>query len=259
MTTVLLPFHQDEQVSSRSIALADDTAVSLVAPTPTGADQWQRLVALYDALAREVWNSVTAGGPTTVVAGDCLAWLGTLAGVQRAGLDPSVVWFDAHGDVHTMASSTSGYLGGMALRMGLGGDPSLLGVPLGIRPIPESRAVLVDARDLDPAETDYLATSQVTRTSVQAIGPGDLPEGPAIVHIDLDVIDPAEVPGLRFPAAGGPTTAAVLAAMTRLFDSGQVVVLDIACPWHEPTDDNQVRGRLELLARLTGSLWRPDA
>jgi arginase family enzyme len=147
-------------------------------------------VVLYDSLGSEVANSVSAGGPTTVVAGDCLAWLGTLAGAQRAGLDPSVVWFDAHGDLHTVASSTSGYLGGMALRMGLGADRGLLGAPLGLRPIPGSRAILVDARDLDPAESDYLATSEVTHTSVAAIGPDDLPDRPVILHIDLDVIDP---------------------------------------------------------------------
>jgi arginase len=256
MTTLLLPFHQDERVGGRSIVLPDEAAASQIAPTPTGADQWQRLVALYDALGREVANSASAGGPTTVVAGDCLAWLGTLAGAQRAGLDPSVVWFDAHGDLHTVVSSTSGYPGGMALRMGLGGDASLLSAPLGLRPIPEGRAILVDARDLDPAEINYLATSEVTHTSVHAIGPDDLPAGPVILHVDLDVIDPTEVPGLRFPAAGGPTTAAVLAALTRLLDSGQVAVLDIACPWHEPTDDNQAHRRSELLALITGIAYR---
>ena len=65
------------------------------------------------------------------VTGDCLATLGTLVGLQRAGLDPSLVWFDAHGDVHTLKSSTSGYLGGMALRMAMGGDFTRLGVLAG--------------------------------------------------------------------------------------------------------------------------------
>lgn len=251
MTTFLLPFHQDERVGPRSIVLPENVAVSVVAPPLSGAGQWQRLGGLYDALADAVADSVAGGGPTTVFAGDCLAWLGTLAGAQRAGLDPSVVWFDAHGDLHTVASSTSGYLGGMALRMGLGGDPGLLGVPLGLRPIPDARAVLVDARDLDPAETEYLATAHVTHTSVQEIGPDDLPEGPVILHVDLDVIDPMEVPGLRFPAPGGPSVAVTVDALSRLLDSGRVAVLDIACPWHDPTDDGQARRRGELLALLT--------
>ena len=43
--------------------------------------------------------------------------LGTIAGLQRAGSDPGIVWLDAHGDVQTPETSTSGYLAGMALRL----------------------------------------------------------------------------------------------------------------------------------------------
>jgi arginase len=254
VTTLLLPYHQDERVSDRSIVLPDPAAATLVAPQLPEASHWQRLVTLYDALAAGVADAVAEAGRTTVVSGDCLAFLGTLAGAQRANLDPAVVWFDAHGDVHTLASSTSGYLGGMALRMALGGDAELISDPLGLRPLPESRAVLVDARDLDPAEVDYLATSEVTHTQVDQIRADDLPEGPVIVHVDLDVIDASELPGLRFPVPGGPTTGAVLAALDRLLASGRVAILDIACPWFEPDDDEQVHRRSALLA---GVIDRP--
>lgn len=249
---LVLPFHQDERVGERSIALPAKAAPKMVEPTLTSRDQWQRLVALYDRLGDDVAGSVRSGEPTTVVTGDCLALLGTLAGAQRAGPAPSIVWFDAHGDVHTIASSTSGYLDGMALRMALGGDAEVLARPLGLRPIPESNAVLVDARDLDPAEGDYLAASTIRRTQVVDVTAADLPEGPVILHVDLDVIDSSEVPGLRFPAAGGPTTDAVLAALQRLLGTGQVVVLDIACPWHEPINVVQADRRAKLLSRVTG-------
>jgi arginase len=230
---VVLPFHQDQILGSDSIAVFGEAPATCIAPRLPDADQWQRLVTLYDALAIEVASQV-----------------GTLAGAQRGGLDPSLVWFDAHGDVHTMASSTSGYLGGMALRMAMGGDADKLAGPLGLKPVAEDRAVLVGARDLDPAEVLYLARSQVQRRAVQEIGADDLPDGPIIVHIDLDVIDPAEVPGLRFPAPGGPSKAEVLAAVHRLTSSGRVSVLDVACPWFEPTDDGQQRVRRALLTEL---------
>lgn len=252
MTTLVLPFHQDERVGERSIALPAESAPTTVEPRLTGPDQWQRLVALYDGLGDAVSGSIGSGELTTVFTGDCLATLGTLAGAQRAGLTPSIVWFDAHGDVHTVASSTSGYLGGMALRMALGGDAGRLARPLGLQPVPESRAVLVDARDLDPAEAEYLAASAITRTQVAEVSAAHLPEGPVVLHVDLDVIDSSEVPGLRFPAAGGPTADAVLRALQRLLDTRRVAVLEIACPWHEPTDDEQARRLAELLSRLTG-------
>jgi arginase len=254
VTTILLPFHQDEPLAADSIVLPDRLAVSVLTPQLPEADQWRRLASLYDPLANQVAASLGAGGPTTVVSGDCLALLGTLAGVQRAGLDPAVVWFDAHGDVHTRASSTSGYLGGMALRMALGGDPEMLAGPLRLRPVPEGRAVLVDARDLDPAEVEYLETSSVTRTQVGEVDADDLPEGAVVVHVDLDVIDASELPGLRFPAGNGPTADSVIAAVTNLLSSERTAVLDIACPWFDPIDDEQRQRRAALLDRLTADL-----
>lgn len=253
---VVLPFHQDERLSVESLPVPSDVAVTLVEPTLPAAGRWQRLVALYDGVAEQVASSVVTTEPTTVVSGDCLAMLGTLAGAQRAGLDPTVVWFDAHGDVHTLASSTSGYLGGVALRMAMGGDADRLAVPLGLRPVAEERTVLVGARDLDPAEVAYLATSRVRRRTVEDVRASDLPAGPVVVHVDVDVIDASLVPGLRFPVGGGPSTSTVLAAIQRLSASGQVCVLDVACPWVEPTDTGQQRVRRELLAGLI-SVQRP--
>jgi arginase len=179
-----------------------------------------------------------------------LTAVGTLAGVQRAGVDPAIVWFDAHGDLHTLSSSTSGYLGGMALRMILGGDPDQLTAPLGMRPAPEERAVLVGARDLDPAEVDYLASSRVRRLPVEEITADLHADVPLLVHLDLDVIDADEVPGLRFPARNGPSTATVAAAVRRLTSTRRVAALDIGCPWHPPGGPQVGDLRTRLLARL---------
>jgi len=250
MATVLLPFHQDERVGPDSIELPSPAGYQTVEPRLPDGDQWTRLVQLYDVLGSDVAASVTAGEATTVVTGDCLALLGTLAGVQRAGLEPSIVWFDAHGDVNTMSSSTSGYPGGMALRMALGEDREVLAGPLGLLPVPESRTVLVDARDLDPAEVVYLAGADITRKQVCDITADDLPAGPVLLHVDLDIIDAAELPGLRFPASPGPTSGSVLAALERLLASDRVVAFDVACPWHDPRDGTEARRRRDLLAAV---------
>jgi arginase len=104
---IVLPFHRDERLSELSIRLPAGTESLAVDPALPAADQWTRLAVLYDALATHVANSVQSGLVTRVVTGDCLATLGTLVGLQRSGLDPALVWFDAHGDVHTVESSTS--------------------------------------------------------------------------------------------------------------------------------------------------------
>lgn len=236
---IVVPYHQDQRLPPGTLPVTGDR---VVAPTLPDGDLWTRLVALHDAVADEV---AKAGAPPVVVSGDCLVALGVLAGVQRTGVDPSILWFDAHGDVHTPASSTSGYLGGMALRFAMGTHADRVAGPLGLRPLTEDQVTLVDARDLDPAEVEYLATSAIRHCQVTDVV---VPEGPVVLHIDLDVVDPDELAGLIFPAPGGPTTSAVVEAARRIMDTGQVVAVDLACTWH-PGDDPR---RAELLAALTG-------
>lgn len=249
-SVIVLPFHQDERLSELTIRLPAGTESLTVDPALPAADQWTRLAVLYDALATQVAISAQTGLTTQVVTGDCLAALGTLVGLQRSGLDPALVWFDAHGDVHTVESSTSGYLGGMPFRMAMGGDRVLLGGPLGLRALPENRAVLVDARDLDPAEATYLTQSDVRHLRVEDISTDDLPDGPVLVHVDLDVIDAGEVPGLRFPAANGPSAAQLFSSIEPLLASTRVVALNVACPWFDPANDAESFRRTELVGTL---------
>jgi arginase len=237
---IVVPYHQDERLPAGSLPVPGDGHRTVSPPLP-GGDVWHRLTSLYDAVADEV---AAAEAPPVVVSGDCLVALGVLAGTQRAGADPSVIWFDAHGDVHTLETSTSGYLGGLSLRLLLGAHADRI-TRLGLRPLAEDRVTLVGARDLDPAEVDYLATAAIQRRSVTDIV---VPDGPVMLHIDLDVIDAEDLPGLLFPVPGGPSTSAVVDAVRRIVDTGQVVALDIACPWH-PADDPR---RAELLAALIG-------
>jgi arginase len=188
-----------------------------------------------------------------VVSGDCTTTLGVVAGLQHAGVDPAIVWFDAHGDLQTPETTASGYVGGMPLRILVGYRPELVAQRLRLRAIPESHAVLVDARDLDPPEAEYLAAADIRRADVDGLTTGALPEGPLVLHLDLDVVDPDELPGLRFPAPGGPAVADVLTAARRVLDTGRVAALSVGCTWHPgvPQDPAGVR------ARLLSALMRP--
>jgi arginase len=252
VTVIVVPYHQDERLGDDLIPPVAGEFIVLDPDLPDG-DIWHRLAALDDAAADQIAAAIRAGGPTTVLSGDCLVAMAVLAGAQRAGVHPAIVWFDAHGDVHTLDTTTSGYLGGLALRLLLGAHPELLARPLGVQPVAEDRAVLVDARDLDPPEAAYLRTSSVRRSSVADLDAASLPDGPLIVHVDMDVTDPGELPGLLFPAPGGPPAADVVAAVRRVVATGRVSVLDIACPWHPTAERHVQQSRADLLHALIES------
>ncbi|MFI5495701.1 arginase family protein [Actinoplanes sp. NPDC051859] len=248
---IVVPYHQDERLPGDLLPVPAAAATRVIDPELPSGDLWTRLSALGEAVAGAV---AAVPSPVTVVSGDCLLAVAVLAGAQRAAAqraaaqpDPALVWLDAHGDVHTRATSTSGYPGGLSLRLALGGDPELVAARLGLRPVPEDRVLLVGARDLDPAEVAFLAASRIRRTTVTGLSAGDAPDGPLVLHVDLDVVDPAELPGLLFPAPGGPPAAEVVAAVRRLRATGRVAVLHIACPWLRVAEPAGRRALLEAL------------
>ena len=205
--------------------------VTVVAQLPDG-DVWQRITVLYDQVAEIVADAVRHGDRPLVTSGDCATALGTVAGMQRAGVDPAVVWFDAHGDVQTLETTASGYVGGMPLRVLAGYRPELIATPLGLGVVAEDRIVLVDARDLDPPEADYLRRSAIRVCDAENLASGVLPDGPLYLHLDVDVFDRGDLPGLRYPVAGGPAATTVAGAIERVLQTGRVAAVGLACTWY---------------------------
>ena len=256
---VAVPYHLDEALEEFDTGVPVDRVVR--ADLPSGSP-WHRMSVLYEQVAgvvADVTATRSAGAaPPVVVSGDCTTSLAVLAGLQRAGRDPGVVWFDAHADFHTEASTTSGYLGGMPLALAVGVGTSTLTDALGLRPVASSRAVLVDARDTDPGEHALLAGTSVRRTSVPGLAvPGraarDLPDGDLYLHVDADVCDPDRVPGLLFPAPGGPDPASLVAAVRSIAATGRVAAVGIGATWRHrdpvaPEHAELVRGLVAAVA-----------
>jgi arginase len=78
----------------------------------------------------------------------------------------------------------------------------------------------------------YLAQAQIRRAEATDLDVAQLPRGPLYAHVDLDVIDDAALPWLRYPAPGGPAPAQVASALRQLLDTGRVAAVGIACTWH---------------------------
>ncbi len=211
-------------------------------------------------LARMVSENERDGYLTVGLLANCTSVMGVLAGLQGSGppgdrRTVGLVFIDAHGDFNTPETSLSGMLGGMPvavsaglalhnLRRGSGLDP----------PLPTRHIVLAGARDLDPLEAELLASSDVVRVSVDDIRTRSprlhaemrrLSEETDLiyVHIDMDVLDPLEVPGHSLNVPDGPSSAALGAALADMFAYPKVAALGVASTPADERDPDGVSRR----------------
>ncbi|MDX8500985.1 arginase family protein [Mesorhizobium sp. VK4C] len=193
--------------------------------------------AVCNAVSGEVRIALDNGRFPIVLAGNCLTSAGAVAG---EGAD-AIIWADQHGDLNTPDTSTSGFLDGMALAtvLGLCWRRMAAQIP-GFKPIDPGRCVLVNARDLDPAEQELLETLPIIRTEcpdwagaaekLKAAGAERVH-----MHIDLDIHDPEELQANRYTTPGGPAPDEVRAAMCGL--AGPLTVAGLTISAYDPAFD----------------------
>lgn len=231
---LLTPFFLDQPLGGLD-DLAREGWMTIRPELPEGEVQ-ARMAAIYEPLATAVATAVRAGRRPVSLAGDCCAALGMIAGLQRAGLDPTLIWFDAHGDFNTWETTPSGFLGGMPLAMMVGRGDQTIPRALGEQPLAERKVILTDARDLDPLEAKAVAASAVRRMPlVSDLKRTLLPWGPLWVHFDVDVIDPADAPAVSYPARGGPSLRMLSEVFQTLAASRQVSAVSVSL-WNPALD-----------------------
>lgn len=145
-----------------------------------------------------------------VLGGCCCAHVGAVEGLAARYNRLAVVWFDAHGDLNTSATSPSGNEWGMPLRMLIDSET-----------VRAEDVALVGARDLDPPEEEFIAASglHVGREGVQAAVDG---AGAVYVALDVDVLDPKGEVVPFMPAPGGLTTEETATALVDLVERAPV-------------------------------------
>lgn len=199
-----------------------------------------------------------AGGtePAVVIGGDCGVAVPAIEHALGAHPGLAVVWCDAHGDLNVPESSPSGAFGGMALRAVLGeGEPSLREAA-----VPASRTLLVGARDLDAAEEEFVETAGIRIVYAEDLADADaLADAVAAtgadavyVHIDLDVLDPAEITGVNMAAPFGARTVELAAAIRALRQRVPLVGASI-CGFAPASTDSAVDDMGAIL-RLVGAV-----
>ena len=250
---MLTPFFLDEY--SPELERLAQTGWEVNRPVLPGGNQQRCMSVLYKPVADFVASTLKRGDRPICITGDCCAAIGVLGGIQQAGFDPVLLWLDAHGDFNTWETTPSGFLGGMPLAMIVGRGEQLILEAVGVRPISEARVMLTDGRDLDLAERQALAMSEVIHVKDCLSLFEYLPiKEPLFVHLDPDILNPEAAPAMSFPAKGGPSLDELHGLLSMLAQTSRIMAISMST-WNPNLDEDgrSQKACLELLKSLIDS------
>lgn len=206
--------------------------------------EWNRMALANANFAKLVRQERGNDTITIGLQANCNDLLGMLAGLkydQNGDANTvGMVFIDAHGDFNVPETTLSGMLGGMPVAIAAGHALHNLRNTAGlIEPLPMEHIMWGGVRDLDPLEAERFREYEVRQVSVQDIRElsanlrSQFAEFAAgvdyvYVHIDMDVLDPAEVPGHGLTVPDGPSSPDLAAAIALMFENPKTVALGIA-------------------------------
>ncbi|HSW28201.1 MAG TPA: arginase family protein [Longimicrobiales bacterium] len=246
-----------DSIRAMGFILAPGRIVGLDAEDERAYGSWHRMGLANGHLAEMVAENGRSGAVTVGLLANCTSILGVLGGLQHSG-EPGaprsvgLVYIDAHGDFNVPETTLSGMLGGMPVAVAAGMALHNLRRESGLDPgIPTDRIVMAGVRDMDPLEAELVAAAGIRRLSSEDIahrpdrvreeverlaGTSDV----IFVHVDMDVLDPAEVPGHSLAVPDGPTSQELAAALAEMFREPKVVALGIASTPANERDPDRV-------------------
>lgn len=206
--------------------------------------EWNRMALANANFAAIVRQGLQDNLITVGLEANCNDLLGMLAGLKydsdgnarRVGL----VFYDSHGDFNVPETTLSGMLGGMPVAVAAGHALHNLRKTTGLaEPLPMSDIMWGGVRDLDPLEADRFREFEVRQVSVRDIREisdnfreqfDALADAVDVVyvHVDMDVLEPDEVPGHSLTVPDGPSSKALAAAIGVMFENPKTVALGIA-------------------------------
>ncbi len=176
--------------------------------------------------------------------GDHSLSIGTVPGVTRhaaeLGREQFVLWLDAHPDIHTLKTTTSGNLHGTPVAY-FTGQAGFEGIypPLKHRVDP-ANICMMGIRSVDPAENQHLAASKIDVYDMRSIDESGVAsplhaflervkKANGVLHVSLDVdfLEPDIAPAVGTTVPGGATFREAHLIMEMLCDSSLVTSLDL--------------------------------
>jgi arginase len=178
------------------------------------------------------------GGDHSLAAGSVAASADYVRGMTSYPL--GLIWVDAHGDMNTPQTTTTGNVHGMPLAALLGQEPSELAAIGSTPSVLPRHTVLLGIRNLDEKEKGKIRDSGVhvftmkdidregiAKVAERAIAIASAGTGGIHVSFDMDACDPMQAPGVGTPVRGGLNYREAHMVMELVADSQRLVALDL--------------------------------
>ncbi|XP_042221206.1 arginase, hepatic-like [Homarus americanus] len=213
---------------------------------PSGEHCHKQVLEYSQRLASSVTRVVKDGRVCVTLGGDHSTAIGTITGVAQANTDHQVVvlWVDAHADINTGSTSTSGNMHGMPVSYLLRELADQVNRLPDNWPKPcmsANHIAYIGLRDVDNAEQQFL-----DKLNILAFGMSDVdklglctvikrclehlkPSATRPLHLsfDIDSLDPYEAPSTGTPVRGGLNLREGLLITEAVRETGHLTAIDL--------------------------------
>lgn len=216
--------------------------ISAANDPPIGVLRNPRLVSkVTQAVAETVGRHAKSGLLPVTLGGDHSLAVGTISGTMSAYPDACVIWIDAHADINTAETTSSGNIHGMPVSFLLGLGPKFPEFAW-VKPVLKaSRLVYIGLRDIDSGEKRILKENNIKAFSMHEVdkyGIGKVvemaldhvnPQRNLPIHLsfDVDALDPSVAPSTGTPVRGGLTFREGHYICEAIHETGLLVALDL--------------------------------
>ncbi|MGH1331395.1 MAG: arginase [Paracoccaceae bacterium] len=195
-------------------------------------------------LQEAAYQAARDGDLPIFLGGDHSLSIGTLPGVARRSKELNqpqfVLWLDAHPDIHTLSSTSSGNLHGTPMAYCLGLEGFDAHYPKLENPIDPKHVCMLGIRSVDPAEQSQIRALNLDVHDMRAIDETGIKaplmaflervraaNGRLHVSLDVDFLDPEIASAVGTTVPGGATFREAHLVMELLQESGLVTSLDL--------------------------------
>jgi arginase len=247
-------------LEQQGVQVKTTETVALTAEEAKSYGSWNHLALAAGDMSKMVAEDRRAGYLPIGLLANCNGLLGMLSGLQHSGtgskpLRVGLVFIDAHGDFNTPETTLSGMLGGMPVAIAAGQCLTRMRMKAGLEPaIPTRHIVEMCVRDTDPLEQELLDRSEIQQLTLEDMRTRSanlhremkrLSELTDLiyVHVDMDGLDPSEVPGVSLPVPNGPSSAELAAALTEIFKYQKAAAFGVAAMPFDQQDKTGISRR----------------